>query len=409
MKKIDFITRYNNSKLTQVLIFSILNIFLLPFVLIWLIIKPIYNIQFIRITDSRIGHLAANTDLFLRRLNNNVLYQKNVIYLAIASKNPCNYHLLNMFKRKIKMIQIPTSIYNNYLFRALSSNKSVFGFFNIYNELTFNYEEFPEFNLLKPTKPNLEFTNLEEMDGKKLLQNMGIDEWFICFHARDSAYLNNRFNGDKYHEYRNCDINKFLKAANYITTEGGYALRMGAIVNKKLPHLKNNKIIDYATQYRTDFGDIYLLAKCKFFLADTAGILLVSVIFNIPVAATNMTHWGYLPLKKGDLFIPKKVWSIKEERYLTLNELVDKDIINFSFKKQYDKAGLVIIENTTKEILDLAIEMNQRLDGKWNSTPQDNELQRKFKNIFLKRKNKIYNVEAKIGTMFLRENKELLE
>jgi putative glycosyltransferase (TIGR04372 family) len=56
---------------------------------------------------------------------------------------------------------------------------------------------------------------------------------------------------------------------------------MGSVYAKKIYVRKNTKIIDYASKYRTDFGDIYLPAKCKFFLGNTAGIYQVSTIFDI--------------------------------------------------------------------------------------------------------------------------------
>ena len=58
--------------------------------------------------------------------------------------------------------------------------------------------------------------------------------------------------------------------------------------------------------------------------------------------------------------------------------------------------------------LDLAMEMNQRLDGKWVTTPQDEILQQKFKSLFHTDPH-CYGFPSRIGAQFLRENKDLLD
>ena len=86
-------------------------------------------------------------------------------------------------------------------------------------------------------KPNLKFTSAEENKGKKLLKKMGLTDkdWFICFHARDPEYLAVKFKSDtSYLNHRDWNIDNALKAAEYITSKGGFAIRMGAIFEKKL-------------------------------------------------------------------------------------------------------------------------------------------------------------------------------
>ena len=74
----------------------------------------------------------------------------------------------------------------------------------------------------------------------------------------------------------------------------------------------------------------------------------------------------------------------------------------------YTKAGLKVVENTAEEILDLSIEMNERLDGTFKPTKEDEDLQNRFRSL-LKPHHHCYGTPARIGTKFLRENKKLLE
>ena len=169
----------------------------------------------------------------------------------------------------------------------------------------------------------------------------------------------------------------------------------------------NEKIVDYATLFRNDFGDIYLPAKCRFFLGTTAGLVGVAFIFGKPIAFTNLIPMDTVFLGKKNLFIPKKIWSQKENRFLTLREILHSEAIKYGKSEEYRKASLVPMENTQEEILDLAMEMNERLDGTWQTTAEDAKLQRKFRSI-LEKSTYCYQFKGRIGASFLLKNKELL-
>lgn len=382
----------------------IANIFALPLIPPLFILKKIWKIQFVRLRSDRIGHLAGNTEVYLRRIKLGIV-ESNIRPIGIAFRDPANQQLVKMFERKMKIIAIPKNRYlkalHQILFKhsLLSTLKLVEGV-DWWNKAMF-YE-------LNNATPCLNFIEEEEKQGREFLEKIGVNEKpFICFHARDASYLNAQWEkGDSYHNYRNCNIDNYLKAADYFTQQSGYALRMGSVVEKKITS-KNKKIIDYAALHRTDFGDIYLSAKCKFFLGNTAGLFMIPTIFNVPVAIANLVHIAYLPFRKGDIFIPSKIWDERSNRFLTFKEIIDTKIMYLADIKKYEEAGLKIIENTPEEILDLAMEMNQRLDGTWKTTEEDEVLQARCKSLFLPDM-PCYGSPARIGTLFLRKNKELL-
>lgn len=369
------------------------------------IIKPFRFVKLCGIRSKYIGHQAGNTGLFLRRLQLEKGRKDNrILYVGISGK-PDNRQLLKMFKRKLFIIQ---SEFLNDIYNRSILTRSVF-----HEELLLPHNAYYEFN---NTEPDLHFTPSEEEEGRRLLSKMGIDDksWFVCFHARDPAFFSSiqrQYPGD----FRNSDIKNYLEAAKYIASCGGFAVRMGSIVAEKLPDLNNHRIIDYASNYRTDFGDIYLLAKCKFFLGDTSGLWVVSAIFNVPIAGTNFIIF-HTPFRKGDLFIPKKIWSIEEKRLLTFREYIEfgsefsdgRGISNFDVDKKLAEGKYVVIQNTAQEILDLAKEMNERLDGTFKITEEDEELQNRFHSL-LQPHDYYYGTPARIGAKFLRQNKELLK
>ena len=377
---------------------------LLPFIPLLLLLKYLFRVQFVRIRSSRIGPFGG-TDVFLRRIKLGLILA-SFNYIGIATKKVVNQQLLTMFKRVMLIIQLPQPKYVRVCMQYLAT-KSLLHRLKLFQELKFLGNEFYELN---NTTPNLSFTSEEKNQGRELLTNMNISNWFICFHARDSAYADQLLQKrDHRHDFRNCEINNYLQAAEYITKQGGYAIRMGARVEKKIT-TKNPKIIDYASAYRSDFGDIYLLAKNKFFLGNTAGIGNMPYFFNTPFAMANLIPITRCPPPgKNDLFIPKKIWSTKEKRYLSFREMINSPILLSWQGSQFSKDdNLVPVENTAQEILDLAIEMNQRLDGKWVTTPQDEILQQQFKSLFSADPHS-YGFPSRIGAQFLRENKELLD
>lgn len=377
------------------------NVLTFPLFAALLIPHFLFGVQFVRIVDGRIGEMTIRMEIFLRRHRQNNLGW----IIGIASTQPCNPQLLAMYGRHIRIIQIPASVFKSQVFRFLSSSKSLIGLSRIYYEFEVTRKEMYEFNNGTPV---LQFSAEENERGLELLSGLGIGKsgWFVCFHVRDPSYTRTLKGNFDYHSYRNADIAAYLKAADYITAHGGYAVRMGAAVEHKLDS-KNLKIIDYAALSRTDFGDIFLASKCRFFFGGVSGISHVFQAFNKPVAWADLIPcWP--PWSERDLFIPKKLWSKKERRLLTFREIISTGAIYFLDSKDYKNANIEIIDNTPEEIQELVTEMHQRLSGSFRETAEDRKLQDKFRSVL--QSSPIIGVyPSRIGASFLRKNREMLE
>ena len=359
---------------------------------------------------DRIGHLAAITELYLRRCvrNNDTVGERRIF----VSGEPANYQLLKMIQRRIVVIK-NRSIYRSVLWTH-NAISSFIGDSDLWIDFPEIYDSF-FFYELNNIPPQLAFTFQEEMRGKQLLKNMGIEQGipFVCFNVRDKAYLDkmrptNSPEGWSYHNYRDCDIHNYLPAVKYLASLGIFIIRMGYIVEQTLEN-DEPRIIDYATRYRTDFGDIYLSAKCKFFLASDGGLSSVPWIFNVPVAYSNaVPAGGAVGWRKPDVFIPKKLWLREKKRFLTFREILSLGADKWGRSHLYEQAGIEVIENTPDEILGLVKEMNARLDGTWITTEEDEELQQRYRTIFPP-EHECCGFYSRIGTEFLRHNREFLE
>ena len=187
-------------------------------------------------------------------------------------------------------------------------------------------------------------------------------------------------------------------------------VRMGSVVNTKL-NTDHPAIFDYSRSgNRSELLDIYLSAQCRFFLSCGTGLdAITSCCFRRPVLYVNFIPPICGPIMKpGSIFIPKKYWHTKEERYLNLSELLSTGIGRLLTPSALNPHDTIVLDDTPEEILAAAKEMKARLDGTWIETPEDKERQKLFWSHYLKA-SPSYKCVGLIGTEFLKENPSWLE
>ena len=265
--------------------------------------------------------------------------------------------------------------------------------------------------ILESAQANLSFTETEKAYGEKELRQLGIppDKTFICFHNRDSAFLDstkNEFNW-RYHDFRDSSVVNYLSGANEMTKRGYYAIRLGAKVKERI-EIENPYIIDYTCSgMRTDFLDIYLLSKCRFILCSDTGISFPSEVFKRPLVYVNWTMLLRIPFYTAHgLIIFKKFFLQNENRYMSFSQTMNLEFGGKDTNEIFNRLNLRLIENTPEEILAVTIEMEERLNGNWQTTPEDEELQECFWALF--GPDKLKSPDLRIGAEFLRQNRKLL-
>ncbi len=320
-----------------------------------------------------------------------------------------------MWRRELTMLPrwllFPLFIVNRFISRFVSGGN--------YHEIGNTNSDRDVYNLLDQSKPHINFTDDEEVEGKKMLTKFGIsqDAKFVCLLVRDSGYLDRHKKYEylkrwSYHSYRDGDIDKYVLAAEELARRGYYVFRMGAKVEKPIKS-SNPKIIDYAnSKIRSDFMDIYLGAKCRFCISTAAGFDEIPTIFRKPIAYT-----GHMPIahinthNKETLILTKHHINKRNQKELTVSEIFSSNVALCFSSADFELNGIKLEDNSPKEIRDLAIEMDERLNGNWNETEEDILLQKKFWLIFKKNiknlnlKKPIHGkIKSKFGAKFLREN-----
>lgn len=387
------------------LLFKLEVLFLLPFALIIVcvvrLLRPVTVIRFGRLISTRIGHFAADTELYLceRDLG---LRDKSGVDIFYHSRPICNKFLAKMWDRVLH-----TSRYAYVLYKA---NRWLPG--HETHEVTLPSDRDTK-DLLSRTRQHLFFTPEEDEKGKAALRMLGIPEGspFVCLHARDPLYLKatHAKSDFRYHDYRNSSWRNYTGSMEDLAKRGYYALRMGKVVAEPLG-ATGPRIIDYSmSPLKSDFLDIYLCAKCSFFVGDASGLSSIPMVFRRPSVMVNLIPLEYAPSWHSyPLFIPKKLFSRKTGHFLRFREVLESGAGRFLATDQYEREGIEVAENTAGEISSVAIEMDERLNGKWKEAPGDEELQRSFWSL-LKSSELHGTIRSRIGADFLRNNRELLE
>jgi len=336
------------------------------------------------IYTARIGHLAMNTELFLRRVNAGMLSGALVRLVDHESGEfVANQQLYEMIKRRHPVFEMPVATFSKLLESGHENGGILFSGSN----------EFLEFNTMPP---QLIFLPEEHESGRKILAQLGIGEKpYVCIHNRSSDYLAGTFplSNFRHHNYRDCSIHNYMLAAEWLTTQGIYVVRMGQVASDPMV-TDNPMIIDYTNDRRTDFGDIYLPAHCNFFLGNTAGIWLIATIFGRNNATANNVPFDMTPLLQGDLFIYKNI-------DIPFTQQLDIDIHTF------EAHDIPVTENSPEQILHLAMEMVYKSAKVYDEKPHVAALRSKFRALWTP-KMRCYGTVAEIGDQFIVEKQSLL-
>ena len=382
-------------------------------IIIFLLLSyPIKRIRVGFLNTSRIGHFTENTENYF--LSKKYIDKKNKdsLDLFYCAREISNEFLKNMWARKIHILPYSLLRMTCLMIRVIKPLNFL--------SCSLNINPRDIHNLYDKSEPTLSFTNAEQIRGEIELRKLGLtkNEKFVCLIVRDNAYLKTIYEDNSFvmsQDFRDCDIANFVQAAEYLTNNGYYVIRMGVKANKKFP-IKNKKIIDYAYDgSRSDFMDVYLGSKCEFCISTGTGFDGIPSIFRKPVLYTNILPFGAVRTSsEKNIFITKHLINKNNNKHLSILDMVQCKIINSQKSSEYRKLNLVIRENTADEINDAVKEMLSRLEGDFSYDKNEKKLHDKFWELFPK--NSIYNnlplhgkILGNIGNNFLKENKHLLK
>jgi len=390
-------------------------ILLFPAALIIRFISYLYLIRFQPIISFRLGHYVAEMELYLceKKFRINTPKGKYIDFFFNTYEGSCNKYFDKLLKKKINLI--PYRIGNSFFLL----NK-LFNFFLLKKKNIFEVGrptccDRDVNNLFNKSKVNIEISKNDIEKGYKFLESLGIKKGskFVCVAFRDKSFLEKKFPGTdyRYHDYRNANINNFVKSAKYLVSKGYYVLRMGREVEKKI-NFNHPKMIDYATSnFQSDFLDAFLSHECHFYISTGFGAEAFALIFRKPIIYCSFVHFDVVNTFNNKSITIFKNYILKKKK-LSLREIYKKSLFAVDLNT-LKKANIKLKENTPKEILETIKEMLSNLKKK-NKKKIAFKLNTKFWNIFkilIKKKNLEYlhgKIQGSIGLYFLRKNLYLL-
>lgn len=390
----------------------------IPVVLVARLLAPLVLIRFGGLPSVGIGPFALATEIYLCERDAGIHGKQKTIDLLYYCAPACNRQLKAMWERVLTISRFARAAERvNRWLPGGQRHRMPWG--KIASDI---------YGLLAQRPPHLSFTTEEERQGQAALRQLGIQEGtpLVCFHACETFYYATRRKRNPHDDrYRTSDIQTQLPAMDALTQRGYVALRMGAVVQASLP-TTNPRVIDYATIARTDFLDIFLCWHCRFYLGGNDGLGCLPLAFRRPVVFVQYAPleyvWRWTP---HDLILPKKLWLRSEHRWLTFREIIDSGVGRLLQTELYEQRGIELVDNTPEEITAIALEMDERLNGTWQTTEEDEALQRRFWSLFAQTDGAARahladrwskglvrapgQIRARIGAEFLRQHRALLE
>ena len=396
------------------------------------VLRPLVHIRFGRLWSFSIGMYTASTETYLCEKDVGLQPKRTVdifyhyFRYSFAIKPPrkaraiSNHQMAVMMRRTLRVWE-PARMLDN-LIRMLPGASEEFTVTMPTN--------LPANPLWESIPTHFSFNKQEEDRGLLELQSLGVEPGspFVCFHARDSAYLERALPritsvyGDWVDDMaRDATIRNYVDAAEELAGLGYYAIRVGKYVKDPVKS-DNPRIIDYGYNYHSDFMDVYLAAHCAFFIGQNNGLIGLPAIFRTPIAFVNTMPLTELQSTAGKRrrFIPKIYYSAEKGRSLTFREILSNHRLGDYPGKSYpdspeyfNQIGLEIRENSPEEIAGLALELEQDIRGESQYSQEEKELQSCYRSIFgsfVEDYPLLQNYHrTRIGTHFLKIHPELLE
>jgi putative glycosyltransferase (TIGR04372 family) len=360
------------------------------FMIIIILLKPFKKIYIAPIQTSRIGHFVMDTEIMLLRIRaDEIDAKKSFLVIWVPDSKISNYYVYTIWKRIIRII--PYNIFSSSILQTavylekLTKIKLTYRFVGWDGYL-------PYAHLLLDKQVNFYIPKAEEQECIKTLQLNGIDvnkKW-VCILAREDGYLSHispDLNWD-YNSYRNSNIHTYMEAAEYLASKNILVFRMGTKVSQLFVSNKSELIIDYAnSEWRTEKLDIYLAAKCHFFISSSTGLDAISFATRKPILTVNLAQpLTFVRYHKNHIFIFKKFFNRKTNKFLNIKEFQEIGLASgFTVDnprhlrtQDFVRLKIDVIDNSPTEIKDATEEMYEFLSDKDHDTRELSAAQQLF-------------------------------
>lgn len=342
-----------------------------------LIIKAVAPFKRLRVGEiysSRLGHLAMECEVYLSECDTG-RYAGCFDLFYFKDGKVANKTLAEMYCHKMRVSPLYSHILDAIRRFNLTSEHEV-----ILNTRTVASVRDAEC-VMQQTYNHIEFDDTQTKKGFEGIKKLGLnpEKPHVCIFGRDSVFLKGampQYNDADMQEVRDMHIQTFSSCAEELLRMGYNVLRMGSAVKDPL-QVNHPNFIDYSVSgKRTEFMDVYLSSKCRFFVGVQSGLMHIPMVFRIPCLSVNVVRLEIIHFcSPEDLAVFKLLWSKSEKRFLTVSEQIESGISRWRVER-FANSDIEVIDNTEDEILEATKEMHARVEGTWQISEYDLELQK---------------------------------
>jgi putative glycosyltransferase (TIGR04372 family) len=206
------------------------------------------------------------------------------------------------------------------------------------------------------TRQNFDLGEEEVVNARKQLSILGLpdDAWFVGLHVRQDYRMRER----------DSDISTYIESIKFITSEGGWVIRIGDSRQQPLPYLPNVINLIDESETMANLHD-YVLAKCRFFMGNSSGPVCFPLLFGIPTLISNVVAIGKNTWNGASptISIPKVWVDLESKRELSILESLELGL-GFVELSSSKNGNFRTRDNSSEEILLATEELYSYLDNK---------------------------------------------
>ena len=375
---------------------------------VYSIFRPV-KIFMLRCDVSRISNIVEDLEVALRieAHNTKISGAKPALLFAVLDCDSPNRAFTKMYGRVLPFLDDDRSFFRGIIRYTLP-------IFRIERRYLARRQSENQMIVWAESPSTLTFTDNERKQGVELQRSLLPDSGrpFVCIALPEKSYYLSKYDPKKSKEI-NKDIyscmpswNSYYQCINTLSDQGLAIIRMGKSVDSAMSP-STSKIIDYASTSRSEFGDVWLLGNCKFTIAASTGVYWPASALNKPFVMTDSYGLFNTSYGQWDLITPQLAWSRSEKKLMPFSWLI-KQGEGWGHKRSLIEGDIEIVKNTSEEITEVVLEMNQRLDDTWIESDEDKELQARFSALRASIPKWQVQEGVRIGADFLRRYQHLL-
>ena len=214
---------------------------------------------------------------------------------------------------------------------------NAWGLWSLFKKFIASGKQFASFSL----------PNSMRLKGESWMKNAGMDITTptVLLHVRDKGYMPEL----SYHGHRCANIENYRPAINFLEDQGYQIVRLGDQSNPPITGY-SKAVIDLPFHEDYDsFLDIYFAATCCFALNQSSGPASIVRGFSKPALMVNVTvNWDFPPAT--DLLMFKHYKNKITGAELSYEQILNLGLAELSMDEEFEKAGVVLEENTPYEL-----------------------------------------------------------